>query len=479
MPADSAGSTIVDGAIGASTLAGLDSVHAGGPVLALAWTEGGRGPEFVPLPPDGLRLGRGTELFGEPVTDGRMSRRHAEIVRDRRQDRWVLRDLGSSNGTYVQGKRIESAAVLLPGDVVRLGGTFFVFVELAGDPTGPEPPPALGLVGESEGMLAVRRTIARVAPHDSSVLINGETGTGKEVVARAIHAASGRSGDFIAINCGAVSGGVLESELFGHVKGAFTGAQQARKGLFRAADGGTLFLDELGEMPSELQVKLLRVLESNVVRPVGGTKEEKVDVRVLAATNRDLVADVRAKRFRSDLFARLHQWPIQLPPLRERREDIPLVSRALLQRKGCTAPLAPDLVETLMLHPWPLNVRGLANVLSVALIGAEPNESLDVTPEVTRLLEAESALLRPASDRAISAVLSSGPVTLPDPMDLGATRPMIKQVAVLPEPDVLAAALREKKGSVAATARALGCSRQQLYRLIESLGWDLDDYREG
>ncbi len=308
------------------------------------------------------------------------------------------------------------------------------------------------------------------------MLISGETGTGKEVVAQALHHASNRPGQFIAINCGAVSGGVLESELFGHVKGAFTGAAQARKGLFRAADGGTLFLDELGEMPQDLQVKLLRVLESKVVRPVGGNREETIDVRVIAATNRILVDEVRAGRFRSDLFTRLLQWPITLPPLRSRREDIPLLSRHLLARKGSDLPLAADLAETLMLHPWPLNVRGLANVLSVALFGASTDQ-IKTTAEVTALLDAERALMRPEPDRPTAAKISSTTTTLPPAPTGDETRPMIRKVAQLPDPETLADALRANKGSVAAAARTVGCSRQQLYRLIEGLGWDLDDYR--
>ena len=473
---DLAGSTMVEPLQATGTLATLP-VAPGGPVLALAYSEDGRGPEFAALPPDGVQIGRGCALWPSgPIADARISRHHVEILRDKRRDQWVLRDVGSSNGTALNGVPLTEPQVLLPGDVMRLGSTLIVFIELHGDPTGPEAPAVTGLVGESEAIVAVRRTIARVGPHDSSVLITGDTGTGKEVVARALHHASNRPGQFIAINCGAVSGGVLESELFGHVKGAFTGAAQARKGLFRAADGGTLFLDELGEMPQDLQVKLLRVLEGKVVRPVGGNREESVDVRVVAATNRDLVAEVRAGRFRSDLFARLHQWPITLPNLRARREDIPLLSRHLLARKGSDLPLAADLAETLMLHPWPLNVRGLANVLSVALIGVS-SDHIGMTPEVTALLDADRALMRPDPERP-SAQIVSTTTTLPPPVGADETRPMIRKVAQLPDPETLGEALRANNGSVAATARTLGCSRQQLYRLIEGLGWDLDDFRE-
>jgi len=474
--ADLAGSTMVEPLQATGTLATLP-VAAGGPVLALAYSEDGRGPEFAPLPPDGAELGRGCTLWpAGPLADARISRQHARIVRDKRREQWVLQDVGSSNGTLLNGVTVTEPTVLLPGDVMRLGNTLIVFVELHGDPTDPEAPAFDGLVGESEAIVAVRRTVTRVAPHDSSVLITGETGTGKEVVARAIHQASNRPGQFIAINCGAVSGGVLESELFGHVRGAFTGAAQARKGLFRAADGGTLFLDELGEMPQELQVKLLRVLEAKVVRPVGGNQEEAIDVRVVAATNRDLVAEVRAGRFRSDLFARLLQWPVTMPPLRSRREDIPLLARHLLARKGSDAPLAVDLAEALMLHHWPHNVRGLANVMSVALIGAS-SDRITTTPEVAALLESDLALMRAEPDR--SSVLITATTSLAPPAPGDETRPMVKRVGELPDPEALAEALRASRGSVAAAARSLGCSRQQLYRLIETLELDLDQFRDG
>ena len=199
-----------------------------------------------------------------------------------------------------------------------------------------------GLVGDCESMREVCGMVKRIAPMPSTVLIQGETGTGKELAARAIHERSARSGGFVAINCGAVSPELLESELFGHVKGAFTGAHRAREGLFGFAHGGTLFLDEIGEMPLPMQAKLLRVLEERCIRPVGGNEEVPVDVRIVAATNRELLDEVSAGRFREDLYYRLNVVALRLPPLRERREDIPPLARhfidALSRELGVPAP---------------------------------------------------------------------------------------------------------------------------------------------
>ena len=214
-----------------------------------------------------------------------------------------------------------------------------------------------------------------VAPQTSRVLITGETGTGKELVARAIHENSARSKEpFITINCGAFPESLLESELFGYVKGAFTGANENRQGLFQGAHGGTLFLDEIGNMGLPMQVKLFRVLQEGKVRPVGSNEEYEIDVRVIAATNKDLDKAIAAGEFREDLYYRLSVIPIQLPPLRERREDIPLMARSFLERfrKTMEKPIegiAPDAMSLLEAHDWPGNVRELENTMerSVAL----------------------------------------------------------------------------------------------------------------
>ena len=231
-----------------------------------------------------------------------------------------------------------------------------------------------GVVGESAAMREVMDLAARVAPFPSTVLLTGESGSGKEAVARAVHRASPRGGKaFVAVNCGAIPENLLESELFGHERGAFTGADRAREGLFEEADGGTLFLDEIGELSLPLQVKLLRVLQERTIRRVGGTGERAVDVRVLAATARDLVDEVREGRFREDLFYRINVVQIHVPPLRTRPEDVPPLAEHFLRlhakRLGVEAPGLPrDLVPVLAAYSWPGNVRELENVIERALV---------------------------------------------------------------------------------------------------------------
>ncbi|HEY3391211.1 MAG TPA: sigma-54 dependent transcriptional regulator [Lacipirellulaceae bacterium] len=235
----------------------------------------------------------------------------------------------------------------------------------------------LRLVGSSAGMERVRTLIAKVAPTHSTVLILGETGTGKELVARAVHDESARAGEpFVAINCGALPETLIESELFGHRKGAFTGADEHRVGLFEVANGGTIFLDEIGELPKAMQAKLLRVLESREIRRVGENKSLNVDVRVVCATHRDLPEMVAAGEFREDLMYRINTFEIFLPPLRDRLDDIPEIAEHLLARfRGRSTPgrrqIAEDAIEALKLHIWPGNVRELANVLEHATILCE------------------------------------------------------------------------------------------------------------
>ncbi|TMG73334.1 MAG: sigma-54-dependent Fis family transcriptional regulator [Betaproteobacteria bacterium] len=230
------------------------------------------------------------------------------------------------------------------------------------------------LLGESAAMLAVRTQVARTGPAVSNVLITGESGTGKELVARAIHAASPRRGQpFVPINCGAIPESLLESQLFGHVKGAFTSAVQASPGLFAAADHGTVFLDEIGEMPVHLQVKLLRVIEEKQVWAVGSTKPIRVDIRIIASTNRDLAKEVEAGRFRGDLFYRLNVVHIALPPLREHREDIPLLADHFMREFNLklgrrVRGIDRDALRALMAYPWKGNVRELEHVIESAMI---------------------------------------------------------------------------------------------------------------
>ncbi len=230
------------------------------------------------------------------------------------------------------------------------------------------------LIGGTASMDRVRRLIAKVAPTESTVLIRGETGTGKELAARAVHDQSGRAGGpFVAINCGALPENLIESELFGHRKGAFTGADEHRAGLFEVAGGGTLFLDEIGELPRSMQAKLLRVLECGEIRRVGDNESVRCDVRVVCATHRDLEEMVRAEAFREDLLFRINTFEIRLPPLRERTEDILLLAEHLVRRFRPAAPtelevFTPEAAKVLKGHCWPGNVRELANVIEHALI---------------------------------------------------------------------------------------------------------------
>jgi transcriptional regulator with PAS, ATPase and Fis domain len=261
------------------------------------------------------------------------------------------------------------------------------------------------LVGKSPVMAAVHRLIATIAPTDSTVMILGETGTGKELAARTIYQQSKRTEQpFVPVNCGALSENLVESELFGHRKGSFTGAERDHKGLFEVANGGTLFLDEVGELNKNIQVKLLRFLESGEIRRVGDTEPFRVNVRVICATNRDLKEMIQQDEFREDLFFRVNTFEIRLPPLRERRQDLPELARHLLSRAAhrpldqVANLLTPEAIDALLEYHWPGNVRELANVMERAYILAEANA---ITPEHLpyHLLQHEPATLSfPASE---------------------------------------------------------------------------------
>jgi two-component system response regulator AtoC len=249
-------------------------------------------------------------------------------------------------------------------------------------------------------MQAVEHLVTRVAPTDSTVLISGESGTGKGVTARRLHELSSRrDGPFVSVNCGAIPENLIESELFGHTKGAFTSADRARKGLFVQADRGTIFLDEIGELPLAMQTKLLHVLEAKEVRPLGAEQSRKIDVRIVAASNRELPDMVAQGRFREDLFFRLSVFQIAMPPLRERRADIPGLMRHLMQQRGLpsgsTQPLTldPEAEDLLVNFAWPGNVRQLENVLHRAAILADGGcvRVVDLPPEVARTTAASTA----------------------------------------------------------------------------------------
>ncbi|MCB9742169.1 MAG: sigma 54-dependent Fis family transcriptional regulator [Alphaproteobacteria bacterium] len=305
------------------------------------------------------------------IHDSTASRRHAEIARTK--DGVLLRDLGSTNGTFVGPVRVREV-FLTPETRFRIGRTDFVFTpeDEVIEITPSEKDQLDGLVGASVAMRELFSIIERVAPTDLTALITGETGTGKELASRALHNLSHRAeGPFRVFDCGAAPETLIESELFGHEKGSFTGAHAAREGVFESADGGTIFLDEIGELPLELQPKLLRVLEQREVRRVGAGKTRAVDVRVVAATNRDLLQEVRAGRFREDLYYRLAVVELTLPALRERKEDLPLLIDHLLHRaqRGVhrVRGASPEVLELLESYRFPGNVRELANLIERAI----------------------------------------------------------------------------------------------------------------
>jgi len=319
------------------------------------------------------------------LTDGRVSRRHFEI--ERIEDRYRLRDLGSTNGTEVDGVKLVEAT-LAPGAIIRVGTTDILFRPKK---RWVRVPPAEtdnfhGLVGQSRPMRDIFGLLERIAPSDLTVLLVGETGTGKEIAARAIHAASRRAaGPFVVVDCGAVAPTLVESELFGHERGAFTGAENARTGAFAYANGGTLFLDEIGELPHELQPKLLRALDRREVKPLGGVKTISVDVRVVAATNRDLSREVDKGSFRRDLYFRLAEVIAPLPSLRERLEDLPLLCDTLLAQiaPSLKSAMPRDWTAVLKEYEWPGNVRELRNYLRRAAIELEAgNVGLDHMPAI-------------------------------------------------------------------------------------------------
>jgi len=322
----------------------------------------------------------GTHPSADVVLDDPMvSRLHARIDIEERD--YVLRDLGSTNGTRVGATRIREAC-LDDGSAIELGATRLVF-RLTDEPFEirlAEDDRFEGLLGRSVAMRELFAICARVAPTEAPVIIWGETGTGKDLVARAIHERSLRRGrPFVVLDCAAIPPGLIESELFGHEKGAFTGATAARAGVFERADGGTVFLDELGELPVELQPKLLRCLESGEVTRVGGDRPLRVDFRAIAATHRDLPRSITEGRFRADLYYRLAVIRIAVPPLRERREDIPLLAAHFaseLLGEAARAGLPPDTLDALFgeltRHDWPGNVRELRNIVERAMILADP-----------------------------------------------------------------------------------------------------------
>jgi DNA-binding NtrC family response regulator len=408
---------------------------------------------------DVVRVGRGerdarrkgSELRVS-IPDRSVSGEHLELQFVR--GRWILEDAGSKNGTRVNGSAVRRA-VLLDGDLVEVGHTLFLFRDRV--PAAPGAPDLMadeltadlpGLATFSSPLAEARDELVQVAPTDVSIVVLGETGTGKEVVARAVHALSRRAGAFVPVNCGAVPPSLIESILFGHRKGAFSGASEDRPGLVRSADGGTLFLDEIGDLPAASQVAFLRVLQEREVVPVGDARPVKVDVRLVTATHRPLGDLVKAGAFRADLYARTAGLTVKLPRLVERREDLGVLIGALLRR------LAPEpdrlsftvgAARALFRHDWPLNVRELEKCLGVAVaLAGGAQIQLGHLPEPVR---------------------GTLPATAPG-VD-GDDRLRAELVALL----------TEHNGNISIVARAMGKGRMQIHRWLKRYGLEPATFR--
>jgi two-component system response regulator AtoC len=326
--------------------------------------------------------------------------------------------------------------------------------------------PLQRLLGQSEPLAALKKQIARLAPVSTTILIAGESGTGKELVARALHELSPRASmPFVAVNCGAIPAGLIESELFGHAKGAFTDARTAKRGLFTEADGGTIFLDEVGELPMQAQVKLLRVLQEHEIRPVGESRDEKVDVRVVAATLRDLNRLVERGEFREDLYFRLNVVQLKVPALRERKDDVALLARAFLGRFNRTfnrdppvTGLSAEAEQMLTSYAWPGNVRELENAMERAVLLAEGEQ---ISPEN---LPEKLWAARPAAPAAPGLALPS-----PEAMQYS-----LKRAIETLEAQFIRAALRQTRGNRTRAAELLELSHRALLYKIKDYGIDPD-----
>jgi DNA-binding NtrC family response regulator len=376
-----------------------------------------------------------------------VSGRHVKVTRQ--HNRFLVVDQHSTNGTYLGAVRLFEAEVPLYTSL-RIGEAEVTFEPLSAGPRAVGN--YHGIIGNDPAMRALAELIERVAPSSAAVAVFGESGTGKELVARAIHERSPRANNaFIPVNCAAISKELIESELFGHEKGAFTGAANARKGAFEEADGGTVFLDEIGELPLDLQAKLLRALESGEIKRVGASRPMHVDVRIVAATNRDLLAAARDGKFREDLYYRLCVIPLHLPPLRSRKGDIVPIAEHFLRMyapRGQTVKLTAAAAEALTNHTWPGNVRELRNVIHRALL-LRKGPHVDVGD-----LSFDSRV-----DRATG-------------LDLAEFQPgmTLEQMLQRAERQFVEAALKKFNNNRERVARELGVARSTLFKRLKDWG---------
>ncbi|HVV86291.1 MAG TPA: sigma 54-interacting transcriptional regulator [Kofleriaceae bacterium] len=383
------------------------------------------------------------------LTDPKVSGVHCELRLG--PEGYRLRDLGSTNGTHVRGVRVVEGYIV-PGATIQLGRSAVTFTAL--DDTVALPlwsdTRLCGMVGVSAGMRHLFQLVDRFAASDATVLVHGETGTGKELVADAIHQRSPRAhGPFQVLDCSAIPEQLFEDQIFGHEVGSFTGAGRATAGVFEAAHGGTLFLDEIGELPLDVQAKLLRAVETRKIRRIGSTRTMVCDVRIVAATNRDLAAEVNRGSFRADLYYRLAVAKLEVPPLRERMEDLePLVLHFLSQLEGAgLAPLPADFLERARRHAWPGNVRELRNAVERAVL----------LPHHPALAE-----LEPRDEPAAAAAAA---------IDLAVPFKVAKQRLVDDfDRRYLEALLATHRGNISAAARTAGIDRMSIYKMMRRLG---------
>jgi transcriptional regulator with PAS, ATPase and Fis domain len=390
-----------------------------------------------------------------------VSRSHFAVEWDATQKQHFGTDLGSHNGSWVNGVAVGMRRLgLKDGTILRLGDVLLVYESgRALSAVDAREVDKESIPGEASSTFLLRAAISRAAPDPSPVLLVGETGTGKERIAGEVHRLSGRDGPLLATNCAALNPQIIDSQLFGHVRGAFTGATENQQGLFRAAHGGTLFLDEIGELPLDLQPKLLRVIQEAEVVPVGSPRGVKVDVRVVAATNRDLPIQVEQGLFRRDLYARLSLWEIRVPPIRERRVDvltwIDKLHRLWVEKRSGSNPkplqFAVAAAEALLLHAWPDNLRGMDRLIHE--LAASGVSDVQIT-----LNDLPEWMSRRSGEPNLSAETPVAP--------RGSSLPSAK--LPLPSREDFEAVLRGTGGNVRAMAKHFGRDRRQIYRWLEA-----------